>query len=223
MTGATTLAEGGRKFKVDVDLIFNHLKATDRKCILRTVFDDLSTWKAKYAEVNISPHEGKHKNQNKEYAIIDEEVWVFRIDGTNSRDIVTAIQIAKNHYKINASVLLKDIYIKNMNAEGEDDMGAKALVRANKSLYSKTCEAIREAAKTFMVRGELNFHVFSNKRNPKIPQADLHEALKEGGAKSVQTDPARYEFPVSKNDNSQPKDQKPFFTHHHVGIIDLNF
>ncbi len=70
MSGATALAEGGRKFKVDVDLIFNYLKTTDRKYILRTVLDDLGIWKAKYSEVNVSPQGARHENQGKEYAII---------------------------------------------------------------------------------------------------------------------------------------------------------
>lgn len=119
--------------------------------------------------------------------------------------------------------MLENIYIKNLNAEGEDDMSSQALVRANKALYQRTCEAIREAAKTFMIQGEISFHVFSNKRNPKIPQADLHEALKSGGANTINADPARYEYEVSKNDNSQKPDQPPLFTHHHVAIINLDF
>lgn len=64
MQGATALAEGGRKFKVDVDLIFNNLKSTERKCILRTVFDDLGTWKAKYVEVNVSTRESLNHNKD---------------------------------------------------------------------------------------------------------------------------------------------------------------
>ena len=63
MQGATALAEGGRKFKVDVDLIFNNLKSTERKYILRTVFDDLGTWKAKYVEVNVSTRESLNHNK----------------------------------------------------------------------------------------------------------------------------------------------------------------
>lgn len=221
MSGATALAEGGRKFKVDVDLIFNHLKSTDRKCILRTVFDELSTWKAKYSEVNISPQEGKFKNQNREYAIIEGEVWVFRIDATKASDIVVAVEIAKNYYKVTAETFLKDIYIKNLNSERENEMSQQALITANKSLYRKTCEAIYEAAKIFSVRGELRLHVFSNNRNPKIPQQDLHSALLSGGSKQVTTDPSKYEYPVSKNDNTQSKEQKPFITNHHVAIFNI--
>lgn len=221
MSGATALAEGGRKFKVDVDLIFNHLKATDRKYILRTVFDDLGVWKAKYSEINISPAEGRFKNQNKDYAIIDGEVWVFRIDATNEQDIVTAVQIAKDYYHVKAEVFLKDIYIKNLNAEHENEMAIEALIKANKSLYTRTCEALYKAAKAFSIRGELRLHVFSNNRNPKIPQPDLHPALQSGGAKVVTTDPATYTYDVSRNDNSQPADQRPYKTHHHVAIFDL--
>ena len=100
-------------------------------------------------------------------------------------------------------------------------METQALVRANKSLYQKTCEAIQEAARYYAFQGELNLHVFSNKVNPKIPKEALHESFQEGGASSVKMDPAKYEYHVSKNDNSQPKDQKKFFTHHHVAIFDI--
>ncbi len=221
MSGATALAEGGRKFKVDVDLIFNNLKSTDRKYILRTVFDDLGTWKAKYVEVNISPCESKAHNQNKEYAIIDNEVWVFRINATHPADIITAVNIASKHYKVTPDTFLKDVYIKNMNAEQENEMGMEALIKANKSLYTGTCNALREAAKTLAYKGPLRLHIFSNNKNPKMPQIDLHSALTEGGAKKVETDPAKYQYLVSKNDNSQPVDQKPFFTHHHVAVFDI--
>ena len=219
MQGATALAEGGRKIKVDVDLIFNNLKSTERKYILRTVFDDLGTWKAKYVEVNVSTRESL--NHNKEYAIIDGEVWVFRVDATNPRDIITAIQIAKSYYNVSVDAFLRDIYIKNLNAEREDEMSQAALISANKSLYKRTCEALREAAKTLSYKGAVKLHVFSNNRNPKIPQHDLHSALSEGGAKAVDTDPQKYQYQVSKNDNTQPTDQKPFITHHHVAIFDI--
>lgn len=221
MSGATALAEGGRKFKVDVDLIFNNFKSTDRKYILRTVFDDLSIWKAKYVEVNISACGSKANNQNKEYAIIDGEVWAFRINATNFSDIVTAINIACKHYNVTPDIFLKDIYIKNMNAEQENEMGLEALIKANKSLYKGTCNALREAAKLLSYKGPLRLHVFSNNKNPKIPQIDLHEALSQGGAKEIETDPSKYKFPVSKNDNTQPADQKPFITHHHVAVFDI--
>ena len=221
MSGATALAEGGRKFKVDVDLIFNHLKATDRKYILRTVYDDLSVWKAKYAEVNVSPQGEKHENQGKEFAIVDGEVWVFRVDATSARDIVIAVQIAKHFYKVDAEVLLRDIYIKNLNAECEHEMGQQALISANKSLYARTCEAIKDAGRELSVKGEIKLHVFSNNRNPKIPQQDLHSAIRSGGSNSVSTDPARYQYHVSNNRNTQDSNQKPFFTHHHIAIFDL--
>ncbi len=148
-------------------------------------------------------------------------MWVFRIDATSSRDLILAIQIAQKYYKVKADIFLRDVYIKNMNAECENEMGQQALINANKSLYTRTCEAIRETAKSFAVRGEVNLHVFSNARNPKIPQSELHSALRSGGIDSVTTDPARYQYHVSNNENSQDLNQKPFFTHHHVAIFDL--
>lgn len=142
-------------------------------------------------------------------------------DATNPRDIVTAVEIAKKYYKVEASTFLNDIYIKNMNAENENVMGQKALIDANKSLYRKTCDAIRQAASALAYCGELRLHVFSNNRNPKIPKVDLHSALMDGQARSVESDPARYSYHVSKNDKSQAPEQKPLFTHHHVAIFDL--
>lgn len=221
MSGATALAEGGRKFKVDVDLIFNNERGHGRKYILRTVFDDMGVWKAKYAEVGISPQEGSFKNQNKQFALVDGEVWVFRIDATNSADIIIAIQIAKKYYGVKAEVFLADIYIKNLNTENENEMSIKARVSANKSLYRKTCEAITTAAKVFAYRGELKLHVFSNSNNPKIRQTDLHDALLNGGAKNITTDPNTYQYLSSKNDNSQPTDLKPYFTHHHLAVFNF--
>jgi len=85
----------------------------------------------------------------------------------------------------------------------------------------QTCDAIYEAAKVFAIRGELRLHVFSNTKNPKIPGDELHDAVLSSKAKSITTDPGKYEYLVSKNDNSQSADLKPFKTNHHVAIFDL--
>jgi hypothetical protein len=80
-------------------------------------------------------------------------------------------------------------------------MGAQALIRANKKLYSSVCYSIIKAAKQLGVTNELNFYAFSKNNNPKIPQEDLHAALKEGGAKNIKTDDKRYKAFAGSNDD----------------------
>jgi hypothetical protein len=222
MSGAMALAEGGRRFKVDVDVIFENARSAGRNYVLRTVFDDLEVWRTKYSEpMDIAPQGKKGENQNKPWAVIDREVWVFRIDATNAADLKAAIEIAARHYCVNPDVFLQDIYVKNINVERENDLGLKAVVEANKSLYQKTGEALCSAAKALAYRGELRLHVFSNNVNPKIPKADLHEALKNAQAESVVTDGNKYEYLVSKNDNTQRSDFPPIKTHHHLAVFSI--
>ena len=59
-------------------------------------------------------------------------------------------------------------------------MDDHAKIKANKSLYSETCIALKEAAPKLQVKGALNLWVFSNNLNHKIPKEDLHDALKSG-------------------------------------------
>lgn len=205
MSGATALAEGHPRFKVDVNLVFGNEKQA-RDCVLRTTLDRLEVWKAKYADVSISPREVSINDQVKDAAVIDGELWVFGIDATRSQDIVTAIRIAKKHFNVRAIDLFGDVYIKNLNAEREYDiaeMGELALVRANKSLYKSTCAALHEAASKMNIRSGMNLWVFSNSKNPKLPKEDLHEALTKGGAKSVETDSRAYRYPSGSNDGAR--------------------
>ncbi len=205
MSGATALAEGHPRFKVDVNLIFGSNKQA-RATVLRTTLDRIEVWKAKYSDISISAREVSINNQVKDAAMIDGELWVFGVDAARAQDIVTAIQIAQSHFKVNASDLLGDVYIKNLNVEREYDiseMGELALVRANKSLYRSTCEALYEAAAKMNIRKGMNLWVFSNNNNPKIPREDLHEALKNGGADKVETDTHIYRYRSGSNDGSR--------------------
>lgn len=81
-------------------------------------------------------------------------------------------------------------------------MEAKARVQANKKLYSSVTAALVDAAKNLGVSGSINFRVFSNNLNPKIPKQDLHDALlKDGGASTVTTDDTtKHVFFVGSND-----------------------
>lgn len=201
LKGALTLAEGNPAFRADADIIFNNGK--DKKdFVLRTTFDDIGVWKAKHG-VSISPFKAGNVGAQKWIALIEKDYWVFGIDATNANDIFTAVKIGMSFYKAKASDLLSDIYIKNLNIENEQQLLRELLVKANQKLYENVCKAIVQAAKLLGVNGILNFYVFSNNKNFKIPKDDLHTALKEGGADSVETNPHPYKFSVGSNDGKR--------------------
>lgn len=196
---AITLAEGDPQFKVDAGLVFKNDRIKNA-FVLRTSFDSLGVWKAKYS-FPASPFKSKQKEVTKQSAIIDNEVWVFDVNGTIVADIVAAVKIGMHCYDIKAEDLLSDIYVKNLNAQGEENMASSALIQANKKLYSGTCEAVLGAARILGLKGDLNFWILSNIKNHKIPKQDLHDALKSGGASSVSTeDDIQHKFWVGAND-----------------------
>lgn len=199
--GAMTIAEGDVKYKVDVSLAFGG-NCIEKRYVLRTSLDQLSVWKTKYVKTNMSPFQAKLKTTLKEAAIIDKEVWVFGIDSTKAQDIVAAIQIAAGWYKVGADKILSDVYVKNLNAEHGETMGDQALVSANKKLYSGVCKALIEAAQMLGVKSALNLWVISANINPKIPAEDLHSALKESGASSVETDSFPHKYISGSNDGA---------------------
>lgn len=196
--GAMTIAEGRFDYRVDVEIILNN--GRDKKdFVVRTTLESYGLWKAKYGKSG-SPFSMFIKGTTKEAAIIDKEVWVFGIDATNANDIVTAVKIGMSYFKVSADAILGDIYVKNLNAESENEMLIQALVSANKKLYKNVCAAIIDAAKILGCKNPLSFWAFSNNKNPKIPQNVLHEALKEGGATSVTTDEeTKHAFEVGDN------------------------
>lgn len=139
------------------------------------------------------------------------------MDGTKVNDIVSAVKIGMHCYQLAAQDLLSDVYVKNMNVEHESGFTKADLVRANKKLYTETCEAVLEAARILGVRDMLNFWVFSNNRNPKILQSDLHDALATGGAESVQTDDTvTHKLMVGSNDGLRAQRIK---THLHMATL----
>ncbi|MGL6160200.1 hypothetical protein [Microbulbifer sp.] len=204
--GAMTFAEGLYDYKVDVDLIFNNEK--DKKdFVLRTCLDQYSVWKAKYAK-GASPFKAFIKGTMREAAIIDREVWVFGVDATNPHDIVAAVNIGTDYFKVRPDDIIGDVYVKNLNSECDRGVLGQTLVEANKSLYEKTCSAIMEAARVLGCSKPLSFWVYSNNKNPKINQEALHGALKKGGASSVETDKAKHSYWVGSNDGSQERKMK---------------
>lgn len=196
--GAMTLAEGRYNYRVDVDIILNN--GRDKKeFVVRTSLESYGLWKAKYGKSG-SPFSMFIKGTTKEAAVIDREIWVFGVDATKANDIVTAVKIGMAYFKVSAEAILNDVYVKNLNAESENDMLRQALVTANKKLYKEVCIAISEAAGILGCKSVLNFWVFSNSNNPKIPKDQLHSTLKEGGATSVTTDEnTKHVFDIGDN------------------------
>lgn len=165
-----------------------------------------------------SPFQAFIKTVVKEAAFIDGEVWVFGIDSTNSLDLVTAVEVAMKAYKVKASDIISDVYVKNLNTENESGMEDHARIKANKSLYTKTSIALKEAAQKLQVKGTLNLWVFSSNLNHKIPKEDLHDALTAGGASEVKTDDHIYDIWSGSNDGIR---QQRFKTNLHLATITL--
>jgi hypothetical protein len=200
--GAMSLGESQHRFKTDVGLIFGNQRK-ERQYVLRTTLHSLSVWKTRNPNVSTYPFKLKSMSIQKEAAIIDREVWVFNIDGTVAQDIVASVKLASQYYNVSPTVIFSEIYAKNLNTDKENDMANQALIRANKKLYSNTCKAITQAAKQLGVSSEINFFIFSRSDNNKIPQDDLYEALKDGGADNIKTDDQRHKIFTARNDDSR--------------------
>jgi len=213
--GAMTLAEGSQKerFKTDATLVLNGSKG--REYVLRTAYDSLSVWKAKYA-VNVSPFYPRLKTSIKEAALIDNEIWVFGVDGTNTNDIIDAVTIATQFYLVEPKDILSDIYIKNMNAEGQHESNMPLLVKLNMALYESVTRALVEACRHFGIRSGVNINVYSSSINPKISKSELHAALKAGGASAVETDPRKVRHKVGSNNG---EDSVPLVSNLHVAKL----
>jgi hypothetical protein len=202
LRGAMTLAEGRPNFRTDVDIAFGGDRES-KDFVLRTTFDDIAVWKAKH-DVSISGFRAKEISPQKWAAQIERDYWVFGIDATSAEDICAAVKIGMLCYSADAKDLLSNIYVRNLNAENENAMARDALVRANQKLYEGTCRAITGVAAMLGIIGEINFFVFSNNRNPKIPKDNLHMALRDGGATSIETDESnQYKYNVASNDGRQ--------------------
>jgi len=215
--GAITLAEGRFDYKTDVDIILNNGR-NKKDFVVRTCLDQYSVWKAKYAKSG-SPFKAFIKGTLKEAAIIDREVWVFSVDATKAQDIFTAVRIGMNYFKVDAEDIIQDVYVKNLNAEQENDMLRQALVSANKKLYQAVCAAIIEAAQLLGCRNKLSFWVFSNSANPKIPKPELQDALTKGGASGVESDDqTNHTFMVGDNFGGPGR---KFKTHLHLAKLDI--
>lgn len=197
-SGATTLGEGQYEFKTDVNLIFGNQRV-GRTHVLRTSAYSLPVWKTRNPSVGLSPFKDRTATVTKDASIIDKEVWVFGINATSAQDIVSAVKLASRYYDIKPSVILNDVYAKNLNVDSENNLANEILIRANKDLYSGVCKALVDAAKLLGVSNQLNFYVFSKSNNLKIPQPDLVAALKDGGASSVATDDHKPRVSVGNN------------------------
>lgn len=141
------------------------------------------------------------KNIYSRTALIDNDIWVFRVDATKSKDIIDSVIIGAEFFKVKPAYFLSSIYVKNLNAEGERTLDMKTLVELNKDLYRKTMIAIKEACEFFKVTNAINFHIYSVNKNYKIPADSLREALIEGGANKVTTDHRPFNYRSGSNDN----------------------
>jgi len=215
--GAMTLAEGSQKkdYRTDTAMVLNGFE--ERGYILRTAYDSLSVWKAKYAK-GISPFYPRMKTSLKESALIDDEIWVFGIDGTNPRDVIDAVMIATEFYKVPPAYILGNIYIKNLNVEGERTLDVKMLVSMNEKLYQGTIAALKEACKHFGIQTSVNVYVYSANSSWKIPKESLHRALKSGGASQVDTDPRAFNYRSGSNDGNR---RAKIETNLHIARLDF--
>lgn len=216
--GATTFAEGSPDYRTDADVIFNSGR-TKRDFVLRTTKDDLAVWKTRHSK-GVAGFRPKNVSPQKWAAMIDGEYWVFNIDATKAEDIAAAIKIGTIAYKTDAASLIREIFVKNLNIPDENEMGNQARIRANQKLYMDMSNAIANAAKLLGVKGTINLHVFSNKKNFKIPKDDLHTALHDGGATSVGMDTKNtYRYDVQNNDATAVLPQA--ITHLHLAKFNV--
>lgn len=199
--GAVTLAEGHPDYRTHANIAFGNV-FLKKDYILRTTLDDMTVWKTKH-RVNMAGFKDKTVSPQKWAARIEKDYWVFGVDATKPQDIVAAVKIGVISYGVRAADLLSDIYVKNLNAEDEKGYARDALIRDNQKLYEKVANAVVQASKLLGVQGIVNFHVFSNSVNHKIPKANLHMALKDAGAESVETDSNRYTMSVGSNDGKR--------------------
>lgn len=137
--------------------------------------DDIGLWRTKHG-VSQSGFKVKDLSPQKWAARIDKDCWVFGVDCTNPHDIVAAVKIGMKFYEVSASDLISSVYVKNLNTESEASYKGKARIIANQKLYEGVCQAIVKAAKILGVKNAIDFYVFSNKKNPKIPKDNLHVA-----------------------------------------------
>lgn len=213
---AMSIAEGDPSYKMDVSLVFGSTVKRDK--VLRTSFDSLEVWSKKYVKVNKSPFERRIDSVTKKAAIIDQEVWVYGIDSTISHHIVSAVKIAAEWFDISPKAFMQNIYAKNLNAEGEHAMSESALIQENKKLYTGVGEAIQEAARMLKVKGNIDFWVMSSNINHKLPKQELHQALKQGGAKRTAVAKQKYRY-MSGSNNAEK--QQMLITNLHLGRFNI--
>ncbi|MBU6950702.1 hypothetical protein [Hahella sp. HN01] len=183
-----TIAEGNTDHKVDASVVLGVNKVS-REYVLRTTLDHFNVWRAKHS---VNPMLVIYLYDNpfpsKQAFEIDDEIWVFEVDSTKPQDLSIAVRISMYYYNAQASDLFGDIYVKNLNAEGENKMEMQALVRANKHLYKGVSQAIQQAATLLGIHGAINLWIFSNKVNEKIPHKELVKSLKSANAETVTSD-----------------------------------
>ncbi len=218
---AMTVAEGDseNKFKTDVSVVINNGK----NYVLRTSLESYEKWIVKYGVLIVYDISlAKKFNKKGQAKLIDQEVWVFGVDATDSDDIIAAVNIAiayysQGGYKLIPKDILGDVFIKNLNAEGEEGMNKLGLIRANKDLYKNLCVALKKSGEHFKLP-DLKVMIFSLDKNPKISRADLHASLAFGGVSSVVVDEKMYRVVSGSNDGMR---EFPHKTNLHIATISI--
>ncbi|WP_444893699.1 hypothetical protein ACJJIE_04530 [Microbulbifer sp. TRSA001] len=226
---AMALAEGDIGDKtVDVGVIFNN-REVDRHFVLRTCYLTYAAWKSTYGgSAAGSPFitsyayglEGAKKQdpESKGYAAwLGGELWVFGVDATSSRDIYKALDIAAEWFGVRPEFFLSDIYVKNLNVDTNKKETNETLVRRNKRLYAKTCEAIHRVSK--IKSSSVNFWVFSHKENFKIKQKDLRSAMRAGGASIAFSSKEKHSVNSGSNNGEKEFEHR---TNLHLAKINFN-
>ncbi|TLM78688.1 hypothetical protein ACONUD_03985 [Microbulbifer harenosus] len=117
-------------------------------------------------------------------------------------NLVEAVKIACWKFDARPTDFISNVYVKNLNVEGETEMDTYTRIKANEQLYKDVTSTVIEAARILGVATELYFYIYSAAKNYKIPKAELHGALMRGGAQSVEMDSNIHFFKVGSNDGS---------------------
>ncbi|MDG9670658.1 hypothetical protein ONV78_23165 [Hahella sp. CR1] len=203
--GALTLAEGRYDCKTDVSRALDN-EEQEKQVVLRTCLHSYEEWRATCHVYGFPfPFLAWIRGEAVEAAIVDSrEVWVFSVNATRTQDIVRAIRVGMFFFNVTADVLLRDVYVKNLDAGDEQDLSPQALVNVNQALYENTCVALREAAHALAYEGDVNFWTYSHHNNPRMPQKALHEAFSNAGARSVITDSIKTHWTRVGNNQGDP-------------------
>ena len=121
-------------------------------------------------------------------------------------------------YNTSARDVIGNVYVKNLNAENEGMLEAAALVKSNMTLFTGVCKALIAAARELGIAVELNLWVTSHHKNPKILRVSLHEAIRSGGSRKVQT---ANHWPILCFENNEGSHSLRLRKHLHLAPLEI--